>query len=296
MHVLRCRAMAVNASSRLSPSAPTESGPDLSNCFSVATWNVNSLRMRWDRLCAWLSDKRPDVLCLQEIKMQDADFPTLELHGLGYHAVAHGQKTYNGVAILSRVEHGSPEAVKCGMQDGDPDAESRLIVATIPALGVRVASVYVPNGQVVGADKYEYKLRWLARFRSYLDRECNPTQSLVLCGDYNIAPADSDVHDPEVWRDTVICHPSARDALGRILDFGLIDTLRRCQPDGKIFTYWDYRGLSFPKNLGIRIDHILTTSVLADRCQKVEVDRQARKGEKPSDHAPVIAWFRREPK
>ena len=188
----------------------------------VATWNVNSLRRRWDRLTAWLADKRPDVLCLQEIKMQDADFPALELHGVGYHAVAHGQKTYNGVAILSRIEHGSPTDVQCGMQDGDPDTESRLLMATIPGLKLRVGSVYVPNGQSVGADKYDYKLRWLKRFRSYLDRECVPSQSLVLCGDYNIAPADHDVHDPEVWRDTVICHPDARSALQAILDFGLV--------------------------------------------------------------------------
>jgi len=272
--------------------APSELDP--SQSFMVATWNVNSLRMRWDRLTAWLADKRPDVLCLQEIKMQDADFPALELHGVGYHAVAHGQKTYNGVAILSRIEHGSPTDVKCGMQDGDPDTESRLLMATIPGLKLRVGSVYVPNGQSVGADKYDYKLRWLKRFRSYLDRECVPSQSLVLCGDYNIAPADNDVHDPEVWRDTVICHPDARSALQALLDFGLVDTLRQVQPDGRIFTYWDYRGLSFPKNLGIRIDHILATLPMAARCHKVEVDRQARKGEKPSDHAPVQAWFLRE--
>jgi len=268
---------------------------DLADTFTVATWNVNSLRMRWDRLTTWLADKRPDVLCLQEIKMQDSDFPTLELHGLGYHAIAHGQKTYNGVAILSRTEHGNPIDVRCGLRDGDPDAESRLILATIPGLKLRVASVYVPNGQVVGADKWDYKLRWLKRFRGLLDRECNTTEALALCGDFNIAPADHDVHDPEVWRDTVICHPAARAALQELIQFGLVDTLRRYQPEGRIFTYWDYRGLSFPKNLGIRIDHILTTATLADRCRKVEVDRQARKGEKPSDHAPVLAWFRREP-
>jgi exodeoxyribonuclease-3 len=261
----------------------------------IATWNVNSLRMRWDRLSAWLTDKRPDVLCLQEIKMQDADFPSLELHSAGYHAICHGQKTYNGVAILSRIEHGAPERVERGMQDGDPDAESRLIVATIPGLGLRVGSVYVPNGQAVGADKYDYKLRWLRRFRSYLDRSCNPSESLAMCGDYNIAPGDDDVHDPEVWRDTVICHPDARAGLQSLLDFGLQDTLRKVHPEGRIYSYWDYRGLSFPKNLGIRIDHILATKTLAERCHKAEVDRQARKGEKPSDHAPVQAWFERAP-
>ena len=274
---------------------PANSEPDLSGTFMIATWNVNSLRMRWDRLTAWLADKRPDVLCLQEIKIQDADFPALELHGVGYHAIAHGQKTYNGVAILSRIEHGSPIDVQCGLKDGDPDPEARLIAATIPGLNLRVASVYVPNGQVVGADKWTYKLRWLQRFRSYLDRELRPDQPIALCGDYNIAPADHDVHDPEVWRDTVICHPDARAALQTLCEFGLVDTLRRVQPDGRIFTYWDYRGLSFPKNLGIRIDHILATAPLGERCRKVEVDRQARKGEKPSDHAPVQAWFSRIP-
>lgn len=271
--------------------APTERDSSI----LIATWNVNSLRMRWDRLTAWLADKRPDVLCLQEIKMQDADFPTLELHSAGYHAICHGQKTYNGVAILSRTEHGAPERVERGMNDGDPDAESRLILATIPGLNLRVGSVYVPNGQAVGADKYDYKLRWLKRFRSYLDRSCNPSEALALCGDYNIAPGDDDVHDPEVWRDTVICHPDARAGLQALLDFGLIDTLRKVHPEGRIFSYWDYRGLSFPKNLGIRIDHILATPTLAARCQRAEVDRQARKGEKPSDHAPVQVWFGQAP-
>ncbi len=274
---------------------PLTATTERDNSLLIATWNVNSLRMRWDRLTAWLADKRPDVLCLQEIKMQDADFPTLELHSAGYHAICHGQKTYNGVAILSRIEHGAPERVERGMQDGDPDAESRLILATIPGLGLRVGSVYVPNGQAVGADKYDYKLRWLRRFRSYLDRSCNPSESLALCGDYNIAPGDDDVHDPEVWRDTVICHPDARAGLQSLLDFGLFDTLRKVHPEGRIFSYWDYRGLSFPKNLGIRIDHILATKTLAARCHRAEVDRQARKGEKPSDHAPVQAWFSRNP-
>ncbi|HMU37781.1 MAG TPA: exodeoxyribonuclease III [Pseudomonadota bacterium] len=271
--------------------------PDVSDCFSVVTWNVNSLRMRWDRLRDFLSAQRPDVLCLQEIKMQDADFPVLELRGLGYPSVAHGQKAYNGVAILCREEHGPLTDIVRGIPVGEEDAEARLILASIPSLGVRVGSVYVPNGQAVGTEKYEYKLRWLARLHRYLTEQCSPQDATALCGDFNVAPADCDVHDPTLWADTVICHEAARAAFARLVAVGFRDTLRLVRPferDGeRIFTYWDYRSLAFPKNLGLRIDHILATESLAGRCRWVEVDRQARKGEKPSDHAPVIAWFQR---
>lgn len=246
-----------------------------------------------DRVQPWLTQHRPDVVCLQEIKMQTADFPLLEMQALGYHAVAFGQKTYNGVAILSRIEHGAPTEVVCGMDDGDADSEARLIAARIPGLNLRIASVYVPNGQSIDSDKYAYKLRWLRRFRDHLHRHFHATEPLLFGGDYNIAPDDNDVHDPAVWRDTVICHADARQALADVMAFGLVDTLRKVEPSAKIFTYWDYRQLAFPKNMGIRIDHLFCTTPLADRCLAARVDREARKGEKPSDHAPLLVTFRR---
>src|SRR5437868_70643 len=201
----------------------------------IATWNVNSLRMRQERLLAWLAAERPDVLCLQEIKMVEKDFPVLEFHSAGYHAVASGQKSYNGVAILSRIEHGAPTDIEVGLQDGDPDAEARFIAATIPGLGLRVASVYVPNGQTIDSDKYAYKLRWLERLRAYLDRRHKANEPLLLCGDFNIAPGDLDVYDPVGWRDTVICHGDARAALDKLFAFGLTDTLRHVEPTAQIY-------------------------------------------------------------
>lgn len=260
--------------------------------FSVATWNVNSLRMRRERVMKWLEEHKPDVLCLQEIKMQEQEFPLLEYQGVGYHAVAVGQKTYNGVAILTRSEHGALTDVVGGMRDDDPDAEARLIAATVPALGVRVVSVYVPNGQTIDSDKFAYKLRFLRRLRAYLERTRQPELPILLCGDFNIAPADRDVYDPPGWRDTVICHPDARAGWTDLLEFGLFDTLRRVEPETTIYTYWDYRQLAFPKNMGLRIDHILASASLLERCVSAAVDRSARKGEKPSDHAPLLVKFR----
>jgi exodeoxyribonuclease-3 len=261
--------------------------------FTIVTWNVNSLRMRHERLLAWLAAKRPDVLCLQEIKMQTADFPSLEYQGAGYHSVVFGQKSYNGVAILSRAEHGAPTDVVSGLQDDDPDEAARLISATIPGLKLRVASVYVPNGQTIDSDKYGYKLRWLERLAAYLEKRHRPDEALVLCGDWNVAPGDTDVYDPDGWRDTVICHDAAREALARVQRFGLFDTLRHVEPTAQLYTYWDYRMLAFPKNQGLRIDHILGTKALLDRCVSARVDRDARKGEKPSDHAPLILTIKR---
>lgn len=258
--------------------------------FTLATWNVNSLRMRQERVLAWLNEQAPDVLCLQELKLEDKLFPALDFLGAGYRSVFAGQKTYNGVAILWRQEHGAAEDVKAHLGDGDPDPEARIIAATLPGLGARVASVYVPNGQTVGTDKFAYKLRWLGRLRRYLDG-LDPAQPLALAGDYNIAPDDRDVYDPVGWADTVICHPEARRALQELLDYGLKDALRLCNQEAKVYTYWDYRQLAFPKNLGLRIDHVLVSAALAARCVEARVDRQARKGQQPSDHAPLIVRF-----
>jgi exodeoxyribonuclease-3 len=280
------------------PTAPTppyawSDAGNTADTFVIATWNVNSLRMRQERALAWLTEHKPDILCLQELKLQEADFPAVEFRGLGYSTLAYGQKSYNGVAILSRLEHGAPTDVVAGMGDDDPDTEARVLAATIPGLGVRVASVYVPNGQTIDSDKYAYKLRWLARLHAYLQKHRAESPPLVLCGDFNIAPGDIDVYDPVGWRDTVICHTEARAALKKVTDLGYIDTLRKVHPDKTVYTYWDYRGLSFPKNLGLRIDHVLAPAALADRCVDVLVDRQARKGDKPSDHVPLLVRFSR---
>jgi exodeoxyribonuclease-3 len=256
--------------------------------FTIATWNVNSLRMRHERVMAWLAEKRPDVLCLQELKMEEPLFPAMELASCGYRSVVCGQKSYNGVAILSRAEHGPPAEVAAGLLDGDPDPEARLIAATIPGLSLRVLSVYVPNGQVVGCDKYDYKLRWLGRLRRYLAERCDRSTPLAVCGDFNVAPDDRDVYDPAGWRDTVICHPAARAAFTGLLSLGLSDALRLRRDEPALYTFWDYRMLAFPKNQGLRIDHILVSQPLAPRVAEVVIDRQARKGKQPSDHAPVI--------
>lgn len=253
----------------------------------IVSWNVNSVRARLDRLLAFLDRHEPDVVCLQELKVPDEDFPRKAVEAAGYRAAVHGQRTYNGVAILSRVEAGD---VRAGMADGTLDEQARLIAATVE--GIRVVNVYVPNGQTVGSDKWEYKLAWLERLRGWFERECRPEAPLVLCGDFNVAPDDRDAAQPADWADSVLCHDGARAALRRVTDWGLVDTVRLHHVGPGPYTWWDYRMLAFPKGNGLRIDHILTTSGLAERCSAVWVDRDERKGTKPSDHAPVIAEFR----
>lgn len=252
----------------------------------IATWNVNSIRARLDRLVAFLGRSAPDVVCLQELKVPDGDFPFEAVRAAGYHAAVHGQRTYNGVAILSRVEAG---AVQAGLGDGEADDQARLIAATVA--GVRVISAYGPNGQVVGSDKWAYKLAWLARLRGWLERTAQPDQPLVLCGDFNVAPEDRDAARPEEWRDSVLCHDDARRALRQVTSWGLVDTLRLHDEGPGPFTWWDYRMLAFPKGNGLRIDHIFATPPLAARCASTSVDRDERKGKLPSDHAPVLAAF-----
>jgi exodeoxyribonuclease-3 len=254
--------------------------------MKIATWNVNSIRARMGRLRAWLAAQSPDVLCLQETKVEDKTFPTQELQDLGYHATVHGQKTYNGVAVLTRQP--VSEVVQ-GFGDGIEDAHARFLVVRVGP--VRVGSVYIPNGQAVGTDKFAYKLRWLARWRDWLAAHADANSPLVFCGDMNVAPEDRDVWDPDGWRDQVMCHPDERAALAEVRRWGLVDVFRRLNPEVSQFTWWDYRQLSFPKNHGLRIDHILCTEPMAVRCLSISVDRDARKGETPSDHAPVVAEF-----
>jgi exodeoxyribonuclease-3 len=255
--------------------------------MKIASWNVNSVRARRERLMHWLASYSPDVLCLQETKVVDAEFPFEALGEAGYRVAAHGQKTYNGVAILARTE---PGEVERGFGDGGDDSQSRLIAARVG--GVRVVSVYIPNGQEVGSDKWRYKLEWLRRLRAWLDTRRAPGEPLVLCGDFNVAPEPRDVHDPAAWEATVLFHPEARAALEQVRAWGLVDTLRLHHQEDGLFSWWDYRMLAFPKNNGLRIDHIFATEPLAHRCSAASIDRQERKGQLPSDHAPVIAEFR----
>ncbi len=255
--------------------------------MKLATYNVNSIRARFDRLVAWLDRERPDAVCLQELKVGDDEFPRLELEGAGWHCAVYGQKTYNGVAILARAPL---EDVRRGIEDGADDAEARLLAAT--ALGVRVVSVYVPNGQAVGSERWAYKLAWLERLRAWLARTASPGTPLALCGDFNVAPEDRDVARPEEWRDTVLTHPEARARFAGLLGCGLTDAVRLQHPEGEgPYTWWDYRMLGFAKNNGMRIDHILVTAPLAARCRQAYVVRDERKGKLPSDHAPVVAVF-----
>lgn len=250
--------------------------------MKLATWNVNSVRARLPRVVDWLAKNTPDVVCLQETKVEDAAFPHEEFRALGYQSTIFGQRTYNGVAILSRAP---VTDVVFGF--GDSDAEARYLVARVD--GIRVASAYVPNGKAVGTDKFVYKLDWLARWRRWLDAHARPDEPLALCGDYNIAPEDRDVHDPAAWKDQVLCHPDERAALQVIKAFGVQDVFRNHTQDAGLYSWWDYRQLGFPKNRGLRIDYMLCSQALATRCTSVRIDREARKGKEPSDHAPVIA-------
>ncbi len=254
--------------------------------MKIATWNVNSIRARLDRLLPWLREVQPDVVCLQEIKVTDEAFPCEPLREVGYRAAVYGQKTYNGVAILSRTD---PADVRRSMDDGVDDPQARLISAQFE--GIRVLSAYVPNGQSVGSEKYAYKLHWMRRLREHLRRQFDPSGALVLCGDLNVAPDDCDVAHPAQWAGTVLCHADARDALEEILRWGLTDVVRRHHPQGGIYSWWDYRLRAFARNDGLRIDHVFATRPMADRCTAAEIDRQQRSAERPSDHAPVIAVF-----
>ncbi len=252
----------------------------------IASWNINSIRARLDRLVDYLATRQPDVLCVQETKCQDEQFPYAAIEAAGYRTVHHGQKTYNGVAILARQPIHDPQS---GMQDGVEDSQSRVIAATVN--GVRVISVYVPNGQRVGADAYAYKLTWCGRLRRYLDRRHTPAERLVLTGDFNVAPEERDVYDPAGWEGSVLVSEPEREALRELCGFGLVDTFRQHHQEAGRYSWWDYRNLAFPRNEGLRIDHVFATPPLAAHCTAADIDREVRKGKQPSDHAPVWAEF-----
>ena len=250
--------------------------------MKLATWNVNSLKVRLPQVLQWLADNPVDVLCLQETKTIDEKFPVAEINAAGYQVVFTGQKTYNGVAILSR--HPITELVK-NIPEFE-DEQQRIIAATIE--GVRVICAYIPNGQAVDSDKYQYKLRWLEGLHNWLAKECQAHDKLVLLGDYNIAPEDRDVHDPAAWKDQVLVSEPERAAFQRLLGLELTDAFRMFEQPEKLFSWWDYRQMAFRRNMGLRIDHILLSKPLAARCSACIIDKVPRKWEQPSDHTPVV--------
>lgn len=250
----------------------------------IATWNVNSLKARMERVPEWLGYAQPDVLCLQETKLADAAFPHLAFQALGYESVHHGSGQWNGVAILSRVGLESPV---CGFADGgEPDQDTRLVTARCG--GVSVLSVYVPNGRAVGSGHFAYKLAWLARLRRHLEAVASPADAVAVCGDFNVAPADQDVWDPKAFEGSTHVTPEERQGLSELLSWGLVDAFRGVWPDEKLYSYWDYRAGDFHEHRGMRIDLVLVSRSLAGKLQWALVDRNARKGKFPSDHAPVL--------
>jgi exodeoxyribonuclease III len=254
---------------------------------TIASWNINSLRRRLDRLLSWLAEKQYDAVCLQETKCSDDLFPEMELAAAGYRAVFHGQKSYNGVAILARGELLHPVSSVC---DEVVDDQARVVAATFS--GVRIFCIYAPNGQAIGSPAFNYKLEWFRRLRDCVRRAQAQFSEISICGDFNVAPEDQDVHDPALWRGAIMCSEQERAAFAALESLGLRDTLRIHHSRPGLFTWWDYRMLAFQKNRGLRIDQILAGEPLAARCTNSGIDREMRKGIDPSDHAPIWAEFR----
>ena len=250
--------------------------------MKLATWNVNSLKVRLSQVLDYLAAHKPDVLCLQETKLEDDKFPALDIHSAGYQAVFSGQKTYNGVAILSLQ---TPQEVTTGIAGFD-DAQKRVISAVID--GVRVICVYIPNGESVTSAKYGYKLDWLGRLNNSLKAELEKYPRLAILGDYNIAPEDRDVHDPKFWQGKVLFSEPEKAAFKDLVAMGLCDSFRLFEQAEKSYTWWDYRTNGFKRGLGLRIDHILLSAELAKYCKSCAIDHERRAHDRPSDHAPVM--------
>jgi exodeoxyribonuclease-3 len=250
----------------------------------IATWNVNSLKVRLPRVEEWLADVQPDVLCMQETKLADDAFPALTFSALGYESAHHGQGQWNGVAILSKV--GLADVMSNFADGGEPDPDARIISATCG--GVKVVSVYVPNGRSLDNDHYQYKLRWLAQLRRHVAAIATPADQVVVTGDFNIAPADIVVYDTSKFVGATHVSPPERAELQALCDWGMVDLFRQHHDEAKIYSWWDYRAGDFHQGRGLRIDLVLGTKAVSDRCTFSVIDRNARKGQSPSDHAPVI--------
>ncbi|MDH3934826.1 MAG: exodeoxyribonuclease III [Gammaproteobacteria bacterium] len=253
--------------------------------MKIATWNVNSLKVRLPHVLDWLAASEADILCLQETKTTDENFPADELEAAGYHVVFSGQKTYNGVAIISK-QPASDIIIDVAELD---DPQRRILGATID--GVRVLNLYVVNGQEVGSEKYAHKLHWLEKVTAHMAEQLQRHERFVVVGDFNIAPDDRDVYDPEAWHERILCSTPERDALQKILDLGLTDTFRLFEQEEKSYSWWDYRAAGFRRNRGLRIDLILANQALAENCRACAIDKEPRRLERPSDHTPVIADF-----
>jgi exodeoxyribonuclease-3 len=253
--------------------------------FKIATWNVNSLNVRLPHVLAWLDVAQPDVLALQETKLTDDRFPVKELVDEGFHSVFSGQKTYNGVAILSREEAIDPVTDIAGLDD----PQRRILAATVG--DVRIINLYVVNGSEVGSEKFEYKLLWLDRVTAWLATQIEEFENVIVMGDFNIVPDDRDVHDPEGWREKILCSTPEREALGKILDLGFQDSFRLFEQQERTWSWWDYRMNAFRRKMGLRIDLILASKAMANRCIASYVDIEPRRQDRPSDHAPAIAEF-----
>lgn len=253
--------------------------------MKIASWNVNSLRVRLPQVLEWLKQNPVDVLALQETKIQDPNFPLEEITEAGYQAVFSGQKTYNGVAILAKSEITEPIMDVKNLDD----PQRRILAGTVD--GIRIINLYVVNGSEVGSEKFQYKLNWLDKVTRHVKTELKTHEDVVVLGDFNIAPEDEDVHDPELWHEKILCSSKERQALNKLLALGLKDTFRLFDQEDKQFSWWDYRGGGFRRNHGLRIDLVLASDNLSKHCTASIVDKSPRSWERPSDHAPVVAEF-----
>lgn len=256
--------------------------------FKIASWNVNSIKIRLEQVLRWLEKVQPDVLALQETKVTDDNFPADAIEAAGYSVVFSGQKTYNGVALLAK----KPLKITQCVTDipGLDDPQRRILAATIN--GVRILNLYVVNGSTVGSDKFDYKLDWLDKVTHWVEKEAAKNPKFVILGDFNIAPDDRDVYDPKAWHERILCSTPERNALKKMLAIGFIDSFRLFEQEEKSFSWWDYRGGGFNSNMGLRIDLILSSTKLAEQCTDCWIDTEPRGWERPSDHAPVIAAYR----
>ena len=263
--------------------------------MKIATWNVNSVRQRLDSLTAWLKEREPDIVCLQEIKCQDDAFPREPLEALGYNVAVHGQKTFNGVALLSKLPF---DEVTSGLEGDDGDVQARFLEALVSTRNgvVRVVSLYLPNGNPAPGDKYDYKLQWMDRLTSFARKRLALEEPLVLAGDYNVIPTADDARNPDAWREDALFLPKTRDKFRALLNLGLTDAIRATSDDADLYSFWDYQAGAWQKNNGIRIDHLLLSPQAADRLTGAGIDKHVRGWDKPSDHVPVYIDLAIEPR